>query len=267
MEADIFQSPVMLIICVIAAILVGFFAGSRKSRHDRRELQRAYNKQSLDMLDVKSDFRKLQQSMSQTKRKDQVLRMALEKFSASSKQVTLLNAKMQKLEKLHFIETSQMRLTAAQSQERVTKAATMVAQLRRQLKRVEQASPATQTINAPPPKSYGQAAAVPVRVVDQHLPEVQQDSIVRVSNRDSVRLTRLNSSNESTRFHSDKIRTTILNQVNPNVEQKLNKAGITHVEQLNNMSDSDISALRLQIEPDSTDSNIEWKDRAQKFIE
>ncbi len=251
-------------LCVVAALTLGYFLGSRRSWYARRGLQRALNKQGLELLDVQSDRRKLQKLVGQSSRKDKLVRLSLKRLSKAERNAKLLSLKMTHMEKRHFIQTSRMRLATAQSKERTRRAVLIASQARNHLKRIEQASPVTQTINAPPPKSYGQAAAVPVRVVDQHMPDVQQDAIMRVSNRDSVRLTRLHSSNESSRFLVDK-----LNAMQPparNIEQKLNNAGFTRVEQLAQLSDSDISALREKVEPDSVDSNLEWRGRAQKLL-
>ena len=65
------------------------------------------------------------------------------------------------------------------------------------LRRIEEASPVTQTIEAPEPKSYGTGDPVTVSVVDQGRLDGSAEAIAQVSNRDSARLTRLHSSNEA----------------------------------------------------------------------
>lgn len=225
---------------VFAALVIGYLVGSRVSRSEKRQLRRDLNKQSLDMLDVKSEHTKLSKFLAQGKRKDRLLRHTLKELKAANQRADLLASRLAKVEKQHFIKASRLRLLATHSSDKARRATAIAAKAAARLKHLEKNLP-TQTINAPPPKSYGQAAAVPVRVVDKHSPDAQTQAAVRVSNRDSARLTRLKSSNEEQRFNSANLQA--IDGIDQNVEQKLNKAGIHRIEQLANMSDSELAAL------------------------
>jgi len=238
MEALLTNSLPVPLLAVLASIVVGcvigYVIGSRHSRKQQRELQRAMNKQSLDMLDVKSKYASLSKSIGQTERKDRLLKLTLKQLAEANAQVQSLQLKLDGIEKQHYIKLLRLRLVATQSVVKARRARKIAAIATSHAKRLEAAMPNTQTINAPPPKSYGQAAAVPVKVVDQHSPDALQDAMVRVSNRDSSRFTQLRSSNEGKRFNSANLQA--IDGIDPSVEKKLNKAGIHRVEQLANMS-------------------------------
>ncbi len=272
MEALIPNSP-LLVVCLatatIIATLVGYLLGSRASRKQKRDLQRELNQQSLDMLDIKSKHAKLTKFLGQSNRKDRLLKLTLKQLTESKQRSHLLQQRLNQIDKHHYIETSRLRLQASQSDEKARRSSLIASHATIQLKRMEKMLPATQTINAPPPKSYGQAAAVPVKVVDQHSPKAIQDSIVRVSNRDSARFTRLQSSNEGRCFNSANLQA--IDGINQSVEEKLNKMGIHRVEQLANMSDADLAALNAAVnalENGQSDENYtaDWKGGAQRLL-
>lgn len=239
-----------LALYLIAALLIGYAIGSRHSRKQQREMLRDYNRQSLDMLDVKTDHAKLSKFLGQSKRKDRLLKLTLKQLKEANQNSRLLQGRLADIEKQHYIKSSRLRLLATHATDKARiastkarKATTLAVHATSRLKQLEKNLPSTQTINAPPPKSYGQAAAVPVRVVDQHQPEAQNNSVSRVSNRDSARFTRLRPSNEEQRFNSANLQA--IDGIGPSVEKKLNQVGIHRVEQLANLSDSDLVALSV----------------------
>jgi len=258
---------IILALCVVAAAIVGYLLGARQSRSQKKELLRELNKQSLDMLDVKSKHSKLSKFLGQSKRKDRLLRHTLKELKAANQRAELYSTRLARIEKQHFIKSSRLRLLATQATEKARRATKIANTATAQLKKIEKAVP-TQTINAPPPKSYGQGAAVPVRVVDQQSPEAQIQSAVRVSNRDSARFTRMRSSNEGQRFNSANLQA--IEGIDHNVEQKLNSAGIHRIEQLANMSDSDLEELSIAFGVSTTDETqnytAAWKGGAQRLL-
>lgn len=263
------DSLIVLALAILAGILFGYVIGSRHSRNQKRDLKRELNKQSLDMLDVKSKHASLSKLVGQAERKDRLLKLALTQLTKANTRVNSLQRKLDNAEKQHYTKLLRLRLVATQSVIKARRARKIAAVAISHAKRLETTVPPTQTINAPPPKSYGQAAAVPVKVVDQHSPDVVQDAIVRVSNRDSSRFARLRSSNEGRRFNSANLQA--IDGINPSVEKKLNKAGIHRIEQLANMSDSDLAALRRVVGnsgDESTEENYTaaWKGGAKRLL-
>ena len=269
MEALLTNSLIVLAIAVLTGIFFGYMFGSRYLRKQKRELQRALNQQSLDMLDVKSEHANLSKSIGQVERKDRLLKLTLTQLADANARVQTLQKKLDGLEKQHYIKLLRLRLVATQSVVKARRARKIAAIATGHAKRLEAALPNTQTINAPPPKSYGQAAAVPVRVVDRHSPDAIQDSMARVSHRDSSRFSRLRSSNEEKRFNSANLQA--IDGIDRSVEKKLNQAGIHRVEQLANMSDSDLAALRTVVGKTDEDSTTEnytaaWKGGAKRLL-
>lgn len=258
-----------LALYIIGALIIGYAIGSRHSRKQQREMLRDYNQQSLDMLAVKAEHAKLSKFLGQSQRKDRLLQLTLKQLKASKLTSKLLQTRVGQIEKQHYIQSSKLRLLATHASVKARKATTIATRATNHLKQMEKNLPTTQTINAPPPKSYGQGAAVPVHVVDQHPPEAQQNSIMRVSNRDSARFKRLRSSNEEQRFNSANLQA--IEGIGPSVEKKLNKAGIHRVEQLANMSDSDLAALSVVVgasenSDDKQNYTAAWKGGAQRLL-
>ena len=208
-------SLIVLALAVLAGTLLGYVIGSRRSRKQKRDLQRELNKQSLDLLNVKSNHTSLSKLIGKTERKDRLLKLTLTQLTNANSQVKSLQLKLDNIEKQHYIELLRLRLVATQSVIKARRARKIAAVATSHAKRLEAKVP-TQTINAPPPKSYGQAAAVPVKVVDQHSPDVVQEAIVRVSNRDSSRFARLRSSNEGRRFNPANLQA--IDVIDPSVE-------------------------------------------------
>jgi len=265
-----------LALYVIVALFIGYAVGSRHSRKQQREMLRDYNQQSLDMLDVKTEHAKLSKFLGQSKRKDRLLKLTLKQLKEANQATKLLQGRLANIEKQHYIKSSRLRLLATHATAkartattRARKATTLATHATSRIKQLEKNLPSAQTINAPPPKSYGQAASVPVRVVDQHPPETQHNSVTRVSNRDSARFTRMRPSNEEQRFNSANLQA--IEGIGPSVEKKLNQVGIHRVEQLANMSDSDLLALSVVFDANDIKDNqlnytAAWKGGARRLL-
>ena len=195
-------STLAILAGILCGYVCGYVVGSRHSGKQKHALQHALNEQSLDMLDLKTEHTNLSKSIGQFERKDRLLKLSLSQLSSANAQVQTLQKRLDSIEKQHYIETLRLRLVATESVIKARRARKIAALATKHAKRFEAALPNTQTINAPPPKSYGQAAAVPVKVVDQHSPDALHDSMVRVSHRDSSLFAKLPSSNEGQRFNS-----------------------------------------------------------------
>jgi len=269
MEALLTNSLLLCAVCILAGCTVGYLIGSRKSRKQKHFLQRELNKKSLDVLDAKAEHAELSKSIVRTERKDRLLKLTLTQLTDANARVKSLQSKLDGIEKQHYIKVLRLRLVATQAIDKAKQAHKVAKQAASHIKQLEAAIPNTQTINAPPPKSYGQAAAVPVKVVDQHSPDGLQDAIARVSNRDSALFATMNSSNEGQCFNSANLQA--IDGIDPLVEKKLNKAGIHRVEQLANMSDSDLAALSTVVgRPDNNPAGenytAAWKGGAQRLL-
>lgn len=191
--------PHIAIACAIACtcLLIGFALGARRGRSVRRQCLRETNAQSLELLDAKASLSSLEHYASQQERKDKLLKMTLRKLQQANARNQEMNDTLATLKNQHYSEMARLRLEAVESHEKAVKAANMARQATAHLQRLEQASPVTQTIEAPEPKSYGTGDAVTVSVVDQARLDTPDDAPIPVSNRDSARLTRLSSSNEA----------------------------------------------------------------------
>lgn len=182
----------------IGCLLIGYMLGARRARRVKKRALQELNAQALELLDVKSSLSAMQQSSSQQVRKDKLLNLTLRKLKQSNARSRNLCDLLTKQNKQHYIELARLRLRAVEARETALNAAAIARQATAHLKRLEQASPVTQTIEAPEPKSYGCGEPVTVSVVDQARLDVPCDAASAVSNRDSDRLSKLRSSNEAT---------------------------------------------------------------------
>ncbi len=258
-------SPLLFLGLVLPSLVLGFWLGSKRANKKRRRLQRDINQKNLEALELKSSVSKTSKYLAQSARKDRLLKMSLRKSSTLEKANKKLMAQLAKQEKQHFIEQSQLKLISTQANHQAQQALSVANRASRQVQLLESMIPTTQTIQAPPAKSYGQANTVQVKVVDQHPPSIQNDAVSRVSNRDSAMLAKLRSSNEERRSLSDNLQA--IDSINPQIERKLNKAGVYRVEQLANMPDAELIKLAntVGIDP-SDDFKAKWKGVAQELM-
>ncbi|ASJ74681.1 hypothetical protein IMCC3135_23060 [Granulosicoccus antarcticus IMCC3135] len=181
----------------IFCLIFGYVLGARRSRVVKLRVLRDLNTQSLELLDTKSSLSSLEHYASQQERKDRLLKLTLQKLQQAEARCRQMSDIQDRQHRKNYVEMSRLRLDAVQAHEAAAKAKDIAQRATAHLQRLEQASPKTQTIIAPEPKSYGTGEPVTVSVVDQIHPKSARDNIVPVSNRDSARLTRLSSSNEA----------------------------------------------------------------------
>ncbi len=181
----------------IALIALGYFVGTRRARKLKKRLMQQHNQRSLDMLGMAKSTAELQAAVDQHEPREKLLSLALGKFQQLNQENMQLRQREEALGKKHFIELSNMRMRAVSAHETAKKAAAIAKKATSHLQRIEKASPVTQTIEAHHPKSYGSGEPVTVSVVDQASVDRAADAIVQVTNRDSVRLKNLSSSNEA----------------------------------------------------------------------
>lgn len=190
-----------LLLCGIvltAGLLIGYGLGARRARRVKKRVLQQLNVQSLELLDTKSTLSALKNYVAQNERKDRLLKLSLRKLQESQSRVKTLSDNLLSQHNKHFIEQSRLRLVAVESRETAVKAAAIARKATIHLKRLEEASPVTQTIEAHELKSYGCGEPVTVSVVDQARLDTPADAANPVTNRDSVRLAKLHSSNEAT---------------------------------------------------------------------
>ena len=182
----------------LISIGIGYVFGARRSKRTKRRLQEELNRQSLALLDSKAALNATQLKLDHQPRKDKLLELTLRRLQFANKRSKSLAQLVAKQNKSHFIQLSKLRLRAVESREAALKAAEIARKATVHLRRLEDASPATQTIEAPEPKSYGCGGAVTVSVVDQVRIDSPKEAAAPMTNRDSARLTKLTSSNEPT---------------------------------------------------------------------
>jgi hypothetical protein len=191
-------SVVPYVVLGVSCLLVGFALGARRARKVKRRVLQELNAQSLELLDTRSSLNALEHYTAQQGRRDKLLKLALRKLKETNDRCRSMALLMARQNRKHYMEMSRLRLRAVESRETAIKAAAIARQATAHLKRLENASPVIQTIEAPAPKSYGTGDPVTVSVVDQARADAPRDAITPVSNRDSARLTKLHSSNEAT---------------------------------------------------------------------
>lgn len=189
---------VLYTLAALGGIALGYAVGVRRARKIKRRIVQQMNVQSLELLDAKAAVTKMEASAVAHRRKDKVLRLALNKLQQANRDVSLLREQQALSNKKHFVEISRLRLRTVQARETAQRAAAIAKKATLHLRRLEKASPVTQTIEAHEPKSYGTGEPVTVSVVDQAHLDGCDDAIAKVSNRDSDRLIKLHSSNEAT---------------------------------------------------------------------
>lgn len=259
-------SLVLAVLTLIVGIALGYVIGSKSARKQRRALQNDLNQQSLKFLDLKSDLKKLEKSRDQFSRKDRLLKHTLQKLADQQKESAKFDEHTQRQSRQHYLETSRLQVAAAEARQQARRAANAAALATRQLHELKKRSNRTQTIQAPNPKSYGQSDPVKVSVVDQHSPAVGKETVSRVSNRDSVRLSRLRSSNEGQRYGDDSLQA--INGICAALERSLNEAGIHGIEQLANISDRELIELHIPANQAQTvATRAHWKTGAKELLQ
>ena len=189
---------VLYTLLLLGGALVGYFFATRHARRMKKRVVQQMNVQSLELLDAKASISQLKEHAASQSRKDNLLKLTLTRLQKTNRTIGLLQRHREVADKKHFRELSNMRMRAVEARETAQKAATIARKAMLHLKRLEKASPVTQTIEAPEPKSYGKSEPVTVSVVDQARLDGSAEAVAQVSNRDSARLTKLRSSNEAT---------------------------------------------------------------------
>ena len=189
---------VLFTLFLLGGALVGYLFATRHARRMKKRVMQQMNAQSLELLDAKASISQLKEYASSQSRKDNLLKLTLTRLQKTNRTIGLLQRQKELADKKHFMELSHMRMRAVEARETARKAAAIARKAMLHLQRLEKASPVTQTIEAPEPKSYGKSDPVTVSVVDQARLDGSAEAIAQVSNRDSARLTKLRSSNEAT---------------------------------------------------------------------
>lgn len=281
MEILVPTNLIWLAAYLIIAVVIGYFVGARHSRKQQREMLRDFNQQSLDMLDVKSDHSKLSKLLGQSERKDRVLKLTLKQLKSAKQHAALMERKLSHAEKNHYIKASRLRLLASHSTQKAktasarankatakAKQATALAiKATNHIKQLEKRLPPLAAERKTSAQTYTQTNKSTVSAFERQRTEPPLEAITSVSRSDSARFTRFRPSNEGQRFNSANLQA--IDGISPTVEKKLNQAGIHRVEQLANMSDSDLAALSIFVTgknhtPDSY--SADWKGDAQRLL-
>jgi len=264
MDAFTPVTVVVLFLAVLLAALIGYWIGTRRSRLQRRVLKTAYNTQSLELLDIKANLTKLEKKRDQFSRKDRVLKLTLKKLASATALTKTFESHRQSVDRKHFMQVSRLQVAAAEARQQALRATKIANKKSSQLKKLETLY--TQTITAPSPKSYGLGETVKVSVVDQHAPELKNESVARVSNRDLRRLSKMRSSNEGQVFGTNSLQAIAC--ISPALERTLNQIGIHHIEQLASISDRELIELPIpKSEAASVATRANWKSGAKEWLQ
>jgi len=127
-------------------LLVGFVIGNRRSKRLRRQLQREHNEQSLELLDAKSKYERVQKAASQQARKDRLLALSLKRLKDANQRVEELTATVKSQEKRHFMNVSRLRLNAVDSNEKAVKAADIARRAMTHLRQAKDSSSSRESL-------------------------------------------------------------------------------------------------------------------------
>ncbi len=178
-------------------LLLGYALGARRAKAVKRRVLRDLNAQSLELLDTKFSLNSLEHYASQQERKDRLLKLTMKKLQQAEARCRQMTDAMSQQDRKYYVDTSRLRLDVVESRETAIKATEVARRATAHLQRLEQASPVTQTIVAPEPKSDGTGDPVTVSIVDPGRQDTPSDNAMPVSNRDSARFSTLQSSNET----------------------------------------------------------------------
>lgn len=181
----------------LSCLLLGYVLGSRHSRRIKRRVLQQLNIQSLELLDAKSSLSSIAHRDSEQSRRERLLALTMRKLQQSNARIRQLSKQVETQSKKHYIEVAQLKLKEVECRENAQRSEQLAKQAVAHLIRLEKASPVTQTIEAPAPKSYGAGEAVTVSVVDQPRRDQSRDAVSTMSNRDSTLLSKMRSSNET----------------------------------------------------------------------
>lgn len=196
MDLPTIQSLWPFLAVIFVGGIVGFLLGSSRSTKKRRQLQRQLNTQTVIAIEGKTKLNKLQPLVSRSQRKDRLIKLLMKQVGEGKLQTQHLTDSLDSQERKHYIEKARLNMAAAEANQRAQQAMLVAQKATNEFSLLKQSVRATQTIDAPPPKSYGQGQPVPVSVVDQQTPDARRQSVSKMSNRDTHRLTQLQSSNE-----------------------------------------------------------------------
>jgi len=244
---------------------LGYVIGSRRSRRELQTLQLEMNRCNLDLLDSRAEAAALARAHAQQPRKDRLLVFVMKRLKRLEKQQIEHERTLSSEKNRQFARVARLQLALIEAREKGQRARALATRAMAHLRRLEGQLPETQTIRCPTPKSYGSGEAVTVSVVDQRNEDAKKDSVTRVSNRDSARLTRLRSSNEGHRYEQDNLQA--IQGIDDKTERSLNSAGIHRFDQLANLSKEDMDQLRQTLEEeDAKQPSSEWVGDARELL-
>jgi len=156
-------------------LILGFWLGGLRGKIVKRNSLRELNTQSLELLEAKKKYSVESTRAEDFKRKDKLLKMALTQTQQSNVRLKQLRQQMVTQSKKQYVDESFLRLKAVQSHDKALKAASI-------------ARKATGT------------KPLSTQAHEHRNLNAYTDVVRRVSDRDSVRLAKLKSSNEAGRI-------------------------------------------------------------------
>jgi len=166
----------------------------------KRNSLRELNTQSLELLEAKKKYSVESARAEDFQRKDKLLKMALTQTQQSNDRLKQLRQQMLTQSKKQYVDESFLRLKAVQSHDKALKAANIARKATQSLKKLEVAVTAKQAaVHASKQANSAIKENRSAQAYDQRNLNAYTEVVRRVSDRDSVRLAKLKSSNEAGR--------------------------------------------------------------------
>ncbi|MBX2837261.1 MAG: hypothetical protein KTR35_10435 [Gammaproteobacteria bacterium] len=197
MDLPSIQSLFPLVALLLIGLLLGYLLGSARALKKRRLLQRELNTKTVAALEGSTKLKKAHRLVENAQRQQSMVKLLMQQLRESKEANAKLSESLTTQERAHYISQARLKMETAEAVQRARKSTEVAQKATRHLQLLKQSVRATQTIEAPEPKSYGHGDSVPVSVVDQQAPDTRRQVATRVSNRDSQRLAQLRSSNEA----------------------------------------------------------------------
>jgi len=188
------------VIVGLVCLFLGFWLGGLRGKTVKRNSLRELNTQSLELLEAKKRYSVESTRTEDFKRKEKLLKMALTQTQQSNVRLKQLRQQMVTQSKKQYVDESFLRLKAVQSHDKALKAANIARKATQSLKKLELAVSAKQAADhATKQPTPAVADSLPAQAYEHRNLNAYTEVVRRVSDRDSVRLAKLKSSNEAGR--------------------------------------------------------------------
>ncbi|MEE9321447.1 MAG: hypothetical protein V3U76_13435 [Granulosicoccus sp.] len=116
---DLNSIPPVVLMCLgaVTGLLLGYLAGSHRSRREQRQLEHAMNQQSLELLEARADVALSAVQLDQSPRKGRVLTLALQRLAKANVQIDQLADTIKSQKQHHFVEQARLKMSVMNANE------------------------------------------------------------------------------------------------------------------------------------------------------